>query len=117
MQRHLRLKKRAEFGRVFKQGHTFGDRYLVLFILSTGEEATRFGFAAQRSAGSAVKRNRIRRRLRALVDEFEGRIEPCGHVVLLGKTTVLTASWDNLVRSADRLLTKAGCLKRVRGHG
>ncbi len=112
MQRHLRLKKRTEFSRVFKQGHTFGDRYLVLFILSTGVQATQFGFAAQRSAGSAVKRNRIRRRLRALVDEYNGRIQPCGQVVLLGKTTMLTASWDTLLRSTDRLLTKAGCLKR-----
>ncbi len=112
MQRHLRLKKRTEFGRVFREGHTVGDRYMVLFIVSAGNEATRFGFAAQRSAGSAVKRNRIRRRLRALVATFEERIQPCGQVVLLGKTTMLTASWETLLRSANRLLTKAGCLKR-----
>ncbi len=113
MQRQLRLKRRADFGRVFKQGHTFGDRLMVLFILSTGEEpATRFGVAAQRTAGSAVKRNRIRRRLRALIDEFEGRIEPCGHVVLLGKAAMLEASWDTVIKSMDRLLKKAGCLKR-----
>ena len=113
MQRQLRLKRRADFGRVFKQGHTFGDRFMVLFILSTGEErAARFGVAAQRTAGSAVKRNRIRRRLRALVDEFEGSIEPCGHGVLLGKSAMLVAPWDTLLKSLGRLLKKAGCLKR-----
>ncbi|MHB1611792.1 MAG: ribonuclease P protein component [Sulfobacillus sp.] len=111
MERHLRLKKRAEFGRVFKEGHTFGDRYMVLFVLSMRDEQTRLGFAAQRSAGSAVKRNRIRRRLKALVQGFEGSITPCGHVVILGKTAVLTAPWGTLVLSMRRLMIKAGCLR------
>ncbi|MCL4352550.1 MAG: ribonuclease P protein component [Firmicutes bacterium] len=111
MRRSLRLKKRAEFGRVFKQGHTFGDRYMVLFVLFTGEDETKIGVAAQRSAGSAVKRNRVRRRLRALVQGYDDRLIPCGHIVVLGKSSVVSASWEALERSFERLMVKAKCLK------
>lgn len=111
MRRSLRLKKRAEFGRVFKQGHTFGDRYMVLFVLFTGKDETKIGVAAQRSTGSAVKRNRVRRRLRALVQSYEDRLVPCGHVVVLGKSAVVSAPWETLQRSFERLMVKAKCLK------
>lgn len=112
-----RLKKRTEFGRVFKEGRTVGDRNLVLFILPGDHFETRVGFTAQRKSGSAVKRNRIKRRLRALQANFEEELVPCGHIIWLGKAPVLKADWATLVKSGRRLLTKAGCLKREPNAG
>lgn len=109
--RDMRLKNRAEFGRVFKQGRTFGDRYLVLFVLPGAEPPMKMGFTAQRKAGTAVKRNRIKRRLRALAASFVDDLVPCGHIIWLGKRSVLEADWDVLLKSARRLLKKAGCLE------
>lgn len=108
--RAVRLKKRAEFGRVFKLGQTVGDRNLVLFVLFSGHDSLRVGFAVQRGLGTAVKRNRVRRRLRALYQLFEREITPCGDMVIFGKRQVLDAEWSDLVRSMRRLLKKAGCL-------
>ncbi|HBQ96408.1 MAG: ribonuclease P protein component [Firmicutes bacterium] len=109
-----RLKKRSDFGRVFRLGRTVGDRNMVLFVLSCETVMPRVGFTTQRSAGSAVKRNRIRRRLRALFSIFAEEISPCGDLILLGKKPVLTEDWDVLVRSMRKLLLRAGCLKKER---
>lgn len=109
--KYTRLKKRSDFGRVFKQGHTFGDRYLVLFVLEHQAEIKRVGFAAQRSAGSAVKRNRIRRRLRALYTRYADEVQLPGDLVVLGKRTVLDAEWTVLVQSMERVMRRAGFLK------
>jgi ribonuclease P protein component len=109
--RALRLKNRADFSRVFKQGRTFGDRYLVLFVLSGADLPPMVGFTAERKAGTAVRRNRIKRRLRALHTTLVDDLVPCGHIIWLGKRSVLAADWDVLRRSARRLLKKAGCLE------
>ncbi|PSR27948.1 ribonuclease P protein component [Sulfobacillus thermosulfidooxidans DSM 9293] len=112
MAQFQRLKRRADFGRVFRFGRTVGDRYMVLFILSNDGVASRIGFTTQRSAGSAVKRNRIRRRLRALFSLFAENVTPCGDLIILGKKPVLTEDWDRLVHSLHKLLVRAGCLKK-----
>jgi ribonuclease P protein component len=111
---HLaRLKNRAEFGRVIKRGRTVGDRNLVLFVLFNESFEQKVGFTAQRKAGNAVKRNRIKRRLRALQQYFEKDLVPCGDIIWLGKAGVLDARWDSLISSGRRLLTKAGCLVKA----
>lgn len=111
--KYVRLKKRGEFGKVFTRGRTFGDRYLVLFVLRLdhNHHVGRVGFATQRNVGSAVKRNRIRRRLRALCSAFADDIITCGDLIILGKTPVLNASWNELLQSMKRVLRKAGCLE------
>ncbi len=114
MENFYRLKRRADFGRVFRFGRTVGDRYMVLFVLSNGRKTSRIGFTSQRSAGSAVKRNRIRRRLRALFSDFAESMTPCGDLILLGKKPILTEDWDQLVRAFRKLLLRAGCLKKQR---
>jgi ribonuclease P protein component len=73
-------------------------------------EATRVGYASARAAGSAVKRNRIRRRLRAVLADVTDRVRPGRRVVVLGKTGVLVAPWDELCRAVVSLLERAGLL-------
>ena len=111
-----RLKSPKEFGDVFRRGRSVGDRNLVLFVRRIGNGESKVGFAVQRKAGTAVKRNRIRRRLRALHKSFEDELVQCGHIVWLGKGGVLTAEWQSLRKSGRKLLLRAECLK-VQGRG
>lgn len=110
---YVRLKKRAEFGQVIKQGRTFGDRFLVLFVLHTASRGgvTRVGFATQRSVGKAVHRNRVRRRLRALYAEFAQDVVQPGDLIFLGKKSMIDAPWGELERSMRRVLRQARVLR------
>lgn len=116
MHRILRLKKRQQFSAVFQRGHSYGDRNLVLFVLSGSSEPYHVGFAVQRKVGTAVKRNRVRRRLRALVDALTDEMRPVGDMIWLGKVPVLTISWPELMQSGRRVLKKAGCLAKESGR-
>ena len=110
---YVRLKRRAEFGQVIKRGRTYGDRYLVLFVLRIkAGNGVRVGFATQRSLGTAVKRNRVRRRLRALYSLYAPSVSGCGDLIFLGKKSMIDAPWDELRLSMQRILRQAGCLKR-----
>lgn len=65
------LKTRAEFLRV-RGGRRWGTPSLVLETrprpgATGGDEEARFGFTVSKKIGGAVVRNRVRRRLRALV--------------------------------------------------
>lgn len=61
-----RIRRRAEFERVFGSGRRVQGRYLTVIGLSNGSAATRLGIVASRRLGDAVRRNRAKRRVREL---------------------------------------------------
>ena len=70
-QKRRRLSRSAEFERVYRQGRSKGNRYLVLYAFPREEaEAAerdagpRLGLSVSRRVGGAVERNRVKRVLR-----------------------------------------------------
>jgi len=65
-----RLSRSAEFERVYRQGRSKGNRYLVLYAFPRAdderddEEGPRLGLSVSRRVGGAVERNRVKRVLR-----------------------------------------------------
>jgi ribonuclease P protein component len=67
-----RLSRSAEFERVYRQGRSKGNRFLVLYAFPRAqdepsaerEEGPRLGLSVSRRVGGAVERSRVKRTLR-----------------------------------------------------
>jgi ribonuclease P protein component len=64
-----RLSRSGDFDRVYREGQSHANRFLVLYAFprgegAEGEEDTRLGISVSRKVGGAVERNAVKRALR-----------------------------------------------------
>jgi ribonuclease P protein component len=112
--RRQRLSRSAEFDRVYREGRSHANRYLVVYSFPRegDSEDPRLGVSVGRKVGGAVERNRVKRLLRdafwAVADSL-----PEGHdfVVVARPESSELASREGepgVERSLRELLEKAG---------
>ena len=103
-----RLKQRADFLAAAKGARVPAGAF-VLQARERGDAASpRFGFTASKKVGTAVERNRVRRRLREIVRRNAALIPATGHdYVLIGRRAALDMPFERI--NADFL----GALTRV----
>jgi ribonuclease P protein component len=103
LQAHERVRRRAEFERIYKQGLKLGSRFMTVFLLRNGLPTSRIGVAATRKLGGSVIRNRAKRLSKELYRRHKPR--PGLDVVLVPKREFLTAEFATLERDYAALVS------------
>ena len=89
-----RIRRRPEFERIYEAGAKIHGRFMTLFVMANGTDSPRLGVAATRKLGSAVERNRAKRRAREL---FRRRRQIGGlDIVIVPRREMLDAPFATL---------------------
>jgi len=106
-----RLTQSAEFAQVKKNGRVYRGRSVLLSILrANGATRFRAGFITSRALGSAVARNRVRRRLREIVRKHQGEIVDGTWIVTIARANAVGATYQELEVEWLRLAKRASIL-------
>ena len=87
---HERIRRRAEFKRVYERGSRIHSRYSTVFMLPNDRGVGRLGIAATRKLGGSVQRNRAKRLIREVFRR--NKIADGFDVVVIPKRELLDAS-------------------------
>ena len=90
------LKKNYEFHRLYAKGKSAATPFLVVYARKTKRPGNRIGFTVSTKLGKAVKRNRVRRRLREIYRLNEQRIARGTDLVVVARGRAVTASYRQL---------------------
>lgn len=92
-----RIRTSAQFSATTRSGARNGRRNVVVYVRPTGEEdPARFGFVVSKAVGNAVRRNKVKRRLRELA-QTTVRQAPYGYdVVVRALPPASRADWAEL---------------------
>ena len=85
--RRGRLSRSGDFDRVYREGRSHANRFLVLYAFPRRDsdddrEEVRLGISVSRKVGGAVERNAVKRGLREAFWSFDERL-PRGHDFVL----------------------------------
>ena len=58
------LKRNSDFQRVYREGKSYANRYLVLYMLQNQTERNRLGISVSKKVGNSVVRHRMARLIR-----------------------------------------------------
>lgn len=65
MKQFVSLKKTSDFGEVYQQGRSYGNKLLVMYVLENSQgHAGRVGISVSKKVGNSVVRHRIKRLIR-----------------------------------------------------
>jgi ribonuclease P protein component len=111
VKQRFRLRRRQDFDRVMRTRRVFAGRAIVAFATPNAEGRWRVGVTVSRKLRGAVRRNRLRRRLReAARARLLPRVEPPqteragGYdVVLVGRPEALDLPWSALDDETARI--------------
>lgn len=107
-----RLTRASEFRKVKEEGRACRGSYIVLSVLRTSESASiRVGLVTSRRLGNAVKRNRVRRRLREIARLHAPLVKTGLWYVMIARRDAVTATFRELKQEWLKLAGRAAILR------
>lgn len=109
-----RLASASEFSRVKEEGQSCHGRFMVLNVLrDSPTPETRVGLITSRRVGSAVERNRARRKLREIIRHSRPSLLPSLWLVLIARRGAADAPLQTLQREWLQLAQRASILSAL----
>ena len=103
------LKKNKEFQTVYKKGKSYGNKYLVMYLLANDLEKNRVGISVSKKVGNSIIRHRLTRLIRESYRLQEEKFQ-CGYdIVIVARTT----SKDRTFEEIESALLHLGRLHHI----
>ena len=108
LKKEYRLRKNADFRKVYRSAKSVSTRYLVLYQKARKGDGIRVGFSISKKVGKAKGRNYYKRRLREIVRHNLHRIKPGYDLIILTRVPVTELEYHELEKNVKYLLRKSG---------
>lgn len=108
LHKRFRLSKGQEYNNTYNRGLKIPGKYIVVYITPNNQLINRFGIVASKKIGNAVKRNRARRRIRAIVAFSQGKLRSGYNIVIIARQSIFKADFKLLENDYYTVMKKAG---------
>lgn len=109
MKSKYRLKKNYQYNYVYKHAKSVADKNFVMLFCKSNNPTSQAGFSISKKFGNAVRRNKIRRQLKAAVSVFMPNVKPYYNIVFIPRKSE-SYVYSDVVDSVTRLFDKSGLL-------
>jgi len=99
------LKKNDQFQFVYKNGKSYANKYLIMYVKKNGLEKNRIGISVSKKVGNSVVRHRVTRLVRESYRLHESIFNSGLDIVIVGRPSAATVGYQE-VESALLHLSK-----------
>ena len=106
------LKENHLFRRLYRRGDSLANAYFALYVRKNGSAENRMGITVSGKMGCAVRRNKVRRRIREIYRLNEETFLPGFDFVVVARTRAMDAPYEKLETAFLQLAGKLSLLRR-----
>lgn len=110
MKQKYRLTRSIDFKRVRRLGRSYAHPLAVIVVAEGEAQNSRIGIVASRSVGTAVLRNRVKRRLREIAAQFLPDLQETKDLLIIAREPTREASFLEIRSAVFELLGKANLI-------
>ena len=99
------LRYQKEYDRVYKEGKSAHDRYVVVFALKNGMNCNRISFLASGKVGNSVQRNRARRLMRESFRTMD-KISSGYDIIIIARNKINGKKYADVKKSLEAAFRK-----------
>lgn len=103
------LKKNSDFQKVYRQGKSYANRYLVMYVLENHTEGNRLGISVSKKVGNSVIRHHLTRLIRESYRLHEDMFNSGLDMVVIARVSAK----DRKMREIESALLHLGKLQGV----
>ena len=96
MKRFPSVKKNSEFQVTYRNGTSYANRLLVMYVMKTGEDDNRIGISVSKKVGNSVVRHHITRLLREIFRLNNNRIKTGLNIILVARGAARQSDYKHL---------------------
>lgn len=113
MRKAYRVKKEREFQVVFKTGASFANRKFVIYRLEKKDQRHfRVGLSVGKKVGNAVRRNEVKRKIRAVISSIKEEIYTELDFIVIARPSVKDLTYDKIYSNLVHVLKLAKIIDR-----
>ena len=103
------LKKNIDFQNVYRNGKSYANRFLVVYILENHTEKKRLGISVSKKVGNSVIRHHVTRLIRESYRLHEEMFNSGLDIVVIARSTAANASYKEI----ESALLHLGSLHKI----
>ena len=97
------LKKNSDFQKVYHNGRSFANRFLVMYVLENETSRNRIGISVSKKVGNSVIRHRITRLIRESYRLQEDMFNSGLDIVVIARSTARNVSYKEIYSAISHL--------------
>lgn len=96
MKRFPSIKKNSDFQNIYRNGKSYANRLLVMYVMRNGEESNQLGISVSKKVGNSVVRHHIARLMREIFRLNNEKIETGLNIIVVARTAAATSDYKHL---------------------
>ena len=90
------LKKNSDFKNVYKNGKSYANKYLVMYVKENGLDKNRIGISVSKKVGNSVVRHRVTRLVRESYRLHESIFNSGLDIVIVARPSAATVGYNEV---------------------
>lgn len=106
MKKKFIVKEHMDFTKIINNGRYYKGPYFIIYTLKNEVDNYRFGISVGKKVGNAVVRNKVKRQMRMIIDNYKKHYQNDKDYIIIIRSNYINADFFEIKMSFENIIDK-----------